>query len=127
MKKTMSQVNTILLVEDEPALRRVLADTLQESGFTVEEAESADNAWDMVHHGLHFDLLLTDIRMPGLLNGLDLARKVHLSKGRVPIIVMSAYSELARDESDFDAFLAKPFNAAKLTATLSRITSAGRT
>ncbi len=115
---------TILLVEDEPLLRLVLQETLEDSGYRVEEAESGDMAWGLVERGLKFDILLTDVRMPGRLNGLELARKVKANSARTSIIVMSGFVGQAAMESDLGMFLSKPFTPNRLVSAMDAI--AGR-
>ncbi len=110
--------DVILLVEDEVILRRVLRETLEEDGYLVKTAASADSAWSMVDSGLRFDILVTDVQMPGKMNGLDLARKVN---GRCPearIVVMSGFTSLMDFDRRLGTFLRKPFTSAKLAATI---------
>lgn len=63
----------ILLVEDEFLIRMDLAFTLEDLGHGVEQALSADAAMDLLEGGSDFDLLITDIDMPGTLDGIALA------------------------------------------------------
>jgi CheY-like chemotaxis protein len=65
---------TILAVEDNPALRRILARQLATAGYHVLEAENARTALDRIESGEAVDLLLTDIVMPGGMNGHELAK-----------------------------------------------------
>lgn len=110
----ISERTKILLVEDEPLLRRLLAELLHEAGFVIEEADSADRAWQMVQDGLSFDLLLTDVRMPGRLNGVELLMNVRREKGAVPGIVMSAFSDIAMPSAGNSMFFRKPFPSGDL-------------
>ncbi|MCS4088864.1 response regulator [Rhizobium sp. BK176] len=80
---------TVLLVEDEPLILMDVADTLSEAGFQVIEARSADRAAAMLMTGLAFDILVTDVDMPGTLNGLALAAFVAVSRPDVDIVVTS--------------------------------------
>ena len=65
---------TILIVEDEFLARAMLSDHLQECGFMVLEAANADEAIKTIQTGIPIDLVLTDIRMPGSMNGFGLAK-----------------------------------------------------
>ncbi|MET0365794.1 MAG: response regulator [Sphingobium sp.] len=105
---------TVLLVEDEPVLRKMLCETLVEDGFSVEVAETADAAWEKISGGLTFQMLLTDVRMPGRLDGLDLARKVKNRAPPVSIIVMSGYIGAREMDSNLGTFIAKPFTPLKM-------------
>lgn len=109
---------TILLVEDEPILRKLLCETLVEDGFSVEVAETADAAWAKIGDGLKFQMLLTDVRMPGSLDGLDLARKVRAQSSPVPIVVMSGYIGAREIEPDLGTFISKPFTPGKMIDVL---------
>jgi hypothetical protein len=63
----------ILLVEDEPLIRMLVAETLRDEGFEVIEASDADGAINELTQSTKFDVLLTDIRMPGKFDGLGVA------------------------------------------------------
>jgi two-component system, response regulator PdtaR len=105
------------LVEDEPMLRRVLCETLCGDGFVVEEAGSGDSAWALVQGGLHFDILLTDVRMPGRIDGIELARKVKDARAASHIVVMSGFTGVEIDPA-LGRFLAKPFSPEKLAQAI---------
>ncbi|MCE7796738.1 response regulator [Sphingobium sufflavum] len=114
----MMRPDVILLVEDEAMLRQILCETLEDGGFLVENAATADAAWAMVDGGLTFDILVTDVQMPGEMDGLDLARRV---SGRCPdvrIIVMSGFTSRADFDRRLGKFLRKPFTSATLAATI---------
>ncbi|MET0365720.1 MAG: response regulator [Sphingobium sp.] len=114
----------ILLVEDEVVLRRILCESLESDGFLVKTAPTADTAWGMVDRGVTFDILVTDVQMPGQMNGLDLALMVNRRCPDVRIVVMSGFTSLADFDRRLGTFLKKPFTSAKLAET---ITSAGLT
>ncbi|TFF17864.1 response regulator [Jiella endophytica] len=108
---------TILVVEDEPLLRMDVVDTLEDAGFTVLEAADADTALAMLEAGSGADLLLTDIHMPGSMDGLDLARRVEKRWPDMAIVVMSGHRHL-EDLPPMSAFLAKPFGPATIVDTI---------
>jgi CheY-like chemotaxis protein len=106
----------IMVVEDEPFIRMLLADGLRDFGFTVIEAATADEAIAYPEMGTTFDLVLTDIKMPGSMNGLDLARLLRRDNPSFPIIIMSAHLG-NQCVDDLGPFLQKPYRldeAAKL-------------
>lgn len=105
---------TILLVEDEAILRNLLSETLNEEGFYVETAETADAAWRSIDEGLDFHMLLTDVRMPGELDGLDLATRAKERSPQLPIIVMSGYVGEKNMHKDLGTFIAKPFTRERM-------------
>jgi CheY-like chemotaxis protein len=98
----------ILVVEDEPALRSLLSDELQDAGFTVIEASNADEAWRYCVLDTDLDLVFTDIEMPGSMNGLALARRLQKVNPFLPLIITSGN---LGDQSidDLGPFLPKPY------------------
>lgn len=86
---------TILVVEDDDAVRAISVELLTELGYTVFEASNADNALAIVNSGLKIDLLFTDVVMPGKLRSPKLAR---LAKQKLPslqVLFTSGYSQNA--------------------------------
>ena len=110
-----NKVWRVLLAEDDPVGRRVAVKRLQRAGFDVQTAGDGKKAYEMWKAGA-FDLLLTDVRMPGL-SGLDLTRQIRADEqasNKPPIIIvgLSAYAleDVKADAlaSGMDAFIAKP-------------------
>ncbi len=107
----------ILFVEDEDAVRTVGARGLKQKGFDVVDCISAENALEYIENGETFDMMITDMMMPGL-SGADLAKIVHEKNPETKIILASGYSEeIARKElagsSDF-YFMSKPYSLGDL-------------
>ncbi len=104
-------LQTILIVEDEPSLRALLADYVRERGYRVLEADSATEAIEMVRNE-KLNLLVTDIVMPGG-SGQDLASTMSLSHPGLGIIFMSGYADnVALQEAASQPgvfFVPKPF------------------
>src|SRR5262245_36277403 len=71
----------ILVVEDEILVRMVIADRLRDAGFNVIEASNADEAIAVLRSGLKLNAVLTDVQMPGAMNGIGLAQ---LAKSESP-------------------------------------------
>lgn len=97
-----------LLVEDEVLIRIDIAETLRENGWEVIEARTADDAIELLSRDSDFQLLLTDVHMPGIKDGLHLAR---LAKelSHIKVAVMSGgHLPRPEDERPFDIFLPKP-------------------
>ncbi len=114
---------TILLVEDESSVRRSLSAFLRRQGYRVVEAENATRAldvWKSHAHGV--DLLLSDMVMPGQMNGLELARCLREEAPDLPVIISSGYSEvLARQQGPTDvAYAPKPCAPHELAALIRR-------
>lgn len=105
----------ILVVEDEELLRLNAADILEEQGYRVVEADNADAALKVLEARDDVRLLFTDIQMPGSLDGLDLARQVHVRWPRILLVITSGRSLPERSKIPDDSrFVAKPYQARKL-------------
>lgn len=83
----------VLMVEDEPHVREALAESLRAAGYAVIPAARADDALRMVDGGLQFDLLLSDIVLPGDHSGVDLVEVMRRRRSDLPCLLMSGYSE----------------------------------
>ncbi len=99
---------TVLVVDDEPLIRMTLADSLADEGYAVLEASNVLEAVAVL--GRHrIDALITDVDMPGTLNGFDLMRLVVSYGGTVAVIVTSGGHTAAEIEGERVCFLAKPY------------------
>jgi CheY-like chemotaxis protein len=97
-----------LFAEDDGLIRMVLAEALRESGHRVVEAKSGDEALTVLESGGTIDLLVTDVQMPGRLDGLALARLVRQTyPGTKIIIAASSIADLRPNE--VDGIFAKPY------------------
>jgi CheY-like chemotaxis protein len=110
---------TILLAEDETALRELVHTILSRLGYRVLEAPSGVAAlklWEDHRHEIQ--LLLTDIVMPDGVNGLELAQRLLTENPKLKVIFMSGYSQDIAGQAmalvEGENFLAKPFQAAQL-------------
>jgi DNA-binding NtrC family response regulator len=110
---------TILLVEDEPAVREVVAGILAHSGYEVLVAEDVDVA--LAHAGSRrgeIDLLLSDVVMPDA-DGPEVSRRISQLQPGLRVLFMSGYSEAAIAANGVlqpgAAFIQKPFSMADLT------------
>ena len=110
----MSRAATVLVVEDEPLVRMMVCELLDDAGYRVAEAESGDDAEAQIAAGLHPDLLLTDIRMPGSIDGFDLIRRTVARLPAVKTIAMSGYAGVNAGAPVADRFLSKPFRPTDL-------------
>jgi CheY-like chemotaxis protein len=95
---------TVLVVDDDLLVREPIADYLREVGYEVLEAGDAREAMDLVDHAAHVDLVFSDVRMPGDLDGVGLARWVRSHRPELPVLLTSGYdaqswmgSELGRE------------------------------
>jgi DNA-binding response OmpR family regulator len=107
---------TLLLVDDDPALRDLESRILRLQGYTVLEADSAAEALRLAGEAAAVHLLITDFAMPGV-DGLELTRRFRAVHPKVPVLMVSGSLSFLRDEADtLDRFgiLGKPFEAAEL-------------
>jgi two-component system response regulator AtoC len=113
----------LLLVEDDPAVRRSLAETLAEEGVDVHVAESAEQALSTID-AVRPDVVLSDIRMSGM-DGVELLSLLKERMPEVDVLLMTAYDDMptivrAMREGAFD-FLVKPIKLHELRAALNRL------
>ncbi len=114
------QRETILLVEDEPAVRQLFSQALARAGYKVHEARNGQEALEVFdQHGDGVDLLLTDMRMP-FMGGAELARQLRIRRGTLKLLCISGYA--GGNELEFSGdFLAKPFSREELLAKVREI------
>lgn len=105
----------VLVVEDESILRMVAVDMLEDAGFAVMEAPTADAAWTILEREAGVGVLFTDIDMPGTMDGLTLAGRVAERWPRIRLVVTSGRFALHdEDLPDSGRFLPKPYKQAHL-------------
>ena len=116
----------ILIVEDEFLIRITLSEALSDAGFEVEEAASGDEALTLIDATPGIALLLTDVQLPGSLDGLALARTARERAPDLPVIFMSGRPDCmtAADLSERDMVVPKPYRLADICAAARRLTTA---
>lgn len=105
---------SILMVEDNTEVRLMGATLLQDAGFEVYEAAAAEEALALIHAGLAFDLLFTDIVIPGAMDGVALAAEVRRLRPGIPVLLTTGWADRADDHGDLD-LIGKPYRSAELT------------
>ena len=108
-----ARVPVVLVVEDESLLRLALADHLQGCGFAVLEACNAYEAIEILEAGREIDVVFTDVKMPGEIDGFGLAKWVRDNQPGLAVFVASGYSgklDLARELCAGEQFFAKPYD-----------------
>ncbi len=116
---------TILVVEDEQALQRLVVALLESCGYTVHGAGSGAEALGVWRtHAASIDLVLTDIVMPGGMNGRELADRLRGEVSDLPVVFTSGYSTVpvTTEEAlvEGDNFIAKPYQPLTLAVTVRR-------
>jgi signal transduction histidine kinase/ActR/RegA family two-component response regulator len=89
--ESRSLVPLVLLADDDPIVRTVLADSLEDAGFTVLVAESGQAALDLLRRQPRLDALVTDLTMPGM-DGLTLIREVQALRPGLPAVLLTGYA-----------------------------------
>ena len=111
-------METILLVDDEPMICRLLEAVLKTHGFTVLTAPNGPRAIEIcAESGQQIDLLLTDIKMPGM-DGRELARRLSVLQPEMKVLYMSGFADeirnMAGNLTEGSEFLEKPFSNSML-------------
>jgi DNA-binding NtrC family response regulator len=120
---------TCLIVDDEPSIRGYLKMILQEEDFQVLEAGNAAQSFRLLQerHG-DISLIISDIHMPGDMDGLDLAYAVRNAYQSIPIILISGYTDVnfGKNRLANCEFLQKPFVPSTIVETVRKLTGYGR-
>ena len=113
--KSLSRFTTILLVEDDNVIRMLVNEYLEEFAYRVVVAASGDDALPILVNNKEIGLLITDVRMPGKLNGFDLIEEASRLRPTLKTIVMSGHTGETNNRADVaDRFIAKPFTVNNL-------------
>lgn len=116
-------MSNILLVDDDPEVLELVSQFVVSFGYQVKLASSGAEALAIVDDHADFDLLITDVMMPGL-DGFTLARLARIRQPLLKIIYISGYSAQLRDVGEiFGPLLPKPFRAATLKQAMSEALS----
>ena len=119
----MSEAAQVWVVDDDRAVRFVLATALSDAGYRVTAFADADEVLDAMAMQRAPDLVVTDVRMPGH-SGLVLLDKLKAALPRLPVIVMSAHTDVASTAGAFRGgayeFLSKPFDLDEAVALVAR-------
>jgi two-component system, response regulator PdtaR len=109
----------VLVVEDEPLLRMLAVEVVEEAGFIAIEARDADEAVTLLESRTDITLLFTDINMPGSMDGLKLAHAVRDRWPPIKILVVSGKQQLQISDLPSNSwFVRKPYQTAALVEEL---------
>jgi len=118
----MPQKLKLLVVEDEDSLRMITKDQLEIYGFEVDDAANGEQALESLKNK-HYDVVLLDIRMPGI-DGMEVLKSIRRDNLANKVIMLTAVDELkvAQDSLKFGAndFMSKPFDLKNLVACINR-------
>jgi DNA-binding NtrC family response regulator len=117
----MNKSKNVLIVDDEAAIRMLLCDVVERSGFTAIEAANATEAMSVAQSCTQsIEALVSDIVMPGM-SGPDLARNLGAARPGIKVILMSGYTPRPPAMEPGWEFLQKPFSPATLCDKLRRL------
>ncbi len=122
---TAPKTKKILIVEDQPDNFRLLEEFLHETGVTILHAETGEKSLELFASHRDIDLVLMDLRLPGL-DGIQTTRKIKEQSPGIPVVAQTAYmrEQYSYDKNLFDAYLTKPISKssfAKVTGQLLNI------
>ena len=118
----MAGIRSVLVVDDDAAMREMLVSLLEDEGLRAEEADGADKALDRLRDA-EFDAVLSDIRMPGR-SGIEMLGEVRALRPDLPVILMTAFGSIdtaieAMRAGAFD-YVTKPFKRNEVLVVLER-------
>jgi signal transduction histidine kinase/ActR/RegA family two-component response regulator len=110
----------VLLVEDDHEVAALVTDMLDQLGYDVIRVASAAAALGALANGRRVDLVFSDIMMPGGMNGVDLAKEIHVRRGDLPVLLTSGYAEAAKRGASAEGVrvLPKPYRLDELAVAL---------
>jgi len=115
-------MHNLLIIDDEEIIINLLHDYFSQLGYSVVTAKDGSEGIDLFNASPNFEIVITDINMPGI-DGNAVAKSIRLSqRTKVPIVGMSGYNDKIEGEL-FDFMLAKPFNLKELMALIKTIES----
>lgn len=113
----------ILLVEDDVLVRLSTAELLRDEGYVVLEAVDGREALALIETGHPMDLVITDIRMPGGIDGMRLSLEVKAMRANLPVMLFSSHLPQGAPHSG-DAFLQKPYEPVELFQLVNKMVGA---
>jgi CheY-like chemotaxis protein len=120
-KTAASPSTTVLVVDDEPAIRQIARRILEDGGYQITEAEGGLEAIALLAQGHPLDLLMADLDMPGL-GGDEMVRRIRATRPDLKVLYVTGHIDRLMDARPLwqgEAFLEKPFNAVGLREAIS--------
>ena len=119
------QFRTILIVEDEVLIRMMVSEALRLRGFTVVEAAMAEEALIVLRSDTQVDLVLTDVRLPGTMDGVELAKWIREERPNLKIVIAASNVGLA-PPGIVDATFEKPYDLDSVAQRVVELLTAGK-
>jgi two-component system, response regulator PdtaR len=102
---------TVLVVEDDATMRKELAEQLQDAGYLVVEASDGIEAVELLTLSPDVKIVISDVRMPGPIDGVELCRRIRSGYPGIKIVLSSGEANAA-DSAAHDGFFVKPYRVA---------------
>lgn len=106
-----NKAQTVLVVEDEALMRMKLAEELRDAGYLVVEASDGSEAVDILTVRRDVHVVISDIRMPGPIDGVELSRRIRSEYPAIKVVLSSGEPNAA-DSAAHDGFFLKPYKVA---------------
>jgi CheY-like chemotaxis protein len=119
-----SSTRTVLVVEDDDLVRMPIAEHLRDCGYTVLEAGDAREAMILIDRARSIDLVFSDVRMPGPVDGFGLAHWLHHTHPSVRVLLTSGYNgvrSMPRDGAGETRLIEKPYSQANVVRKIEEL------
>jgi CheY-like chemotaxis protein len=113
----------VLLVEDEPLIRALIADEMAAAGYTVTEASNGREAMTALEASPDFDFLFTDIRIPGIVDGWGIAERARSLNPDIGVVYATGYSAEPPRQVEGSYLLTKPYKPEEAVRALQAVAS----
>ena len=117
---------TVLLVEDNPDVSAASVGMLEQLGYRVETVSDAASALAVLESGKRINAVISDVVMPGRIDGFALARALREKNPALPVLLVTGYADASREARDEFIILPKPYDVHELRAALLRVSSAAK-
>lgn len=121
MSRTAPSALKVLLVEDEPPLLSLVVEGFQEAGMQPIWAGTGDDALSLMRVGLGPAALVTDIRLPGKLNGWDVAERFRELQPHAPVIYVTGYTDTEPRPVSNSTVMRKPYRLSEIISHLKQL------
>lgn len=112
----------VLVVEDETIIRMGAVDVVEASGYEAVEGRDADDALSILEARVDIGLVFTDVQMPGSMDGMELAGRVHSRWPEIKIIVTSGKADIQTDSlPEGSCFISKPYSDRQIVDSIVRL------
>lgn len=116
----------VLIVEDEALVRHIASEEFADAGYEVIEAADGAGAVSVLSSDRRIDLLFTDIRLPGPIDGWSIADRARSLRPEIPVIYATGYTSEQMRTVEGALFFRKPYRPAELIAAADRLRTSGQ-